>query len=315
MKKQWINELSAPGTVSGQFAVAAKTLRDFARGRFLSMTLADKTGSIAAVLWDDAESIDRSLKLGDIVKVEGSVQEYRESLQVKIDRIGFVDKGTVDLGDYRESLADAEAVEARLRAQLATIRNPWLVKLVDSFLGDAEFMARFRTAAAAKKWHHGFFGGLLLHTTELVELAAAVTPLFPKADRDLVLTGAFVHDIGKIHELEGELAVDYSTAGRLIGHIVMGSQMTLDRTRRIEGFPPALSMHLQHLVLSHQGELAFASPVVPKSLEAILLHHMDDLNAQANAFMRIIGDTRKREAEWSDYQNIIDRQIWAGDAG
>jgi 3'-5' exoribonuclease len=142
------------------------------------MTLADRTGSIAAVLWDDAESIDRSLKLGDIVKVEGSVQEYRDSLQVKIDRIGFVDKGTVELGDYRESLADADLVEARLRGQLATIINPWLKKLVDSFLDDSEFMARFRVAAAAKKWHHGFFGGLLLHTTELVELAAAVLPLF-----------------------------------------------------------------------------------------------------------------------------------------
>jgi 3'-5' exoribonuclease len=313
MKKQWINELAAPGTVSGQFAVAAKTLRDFARGRFLSMTLADRTGSIAAVLWDDAESIDRSLKPGDIVKIDGSVQEYRDSLQVKIERIGFVDKGTVDLGDYRESLENAEAVEGRLTAVLATIANPHLRKLVDLFLEDAEFMARFRTAAAAKKWHHGFFGGLLLHTTELVELAAAVTPLFPKADRDLVVTGAFLHDIGKIHELEGELAVDYSTAGRLIGHIVIGNQMALDRIRRIEGFPAGLALHLQHLVLSHQGELAFASPVVPKSLEAILLHHMDDLNAQANAFMRIIGDTRKREAEWSDYQNIIERQIWAGE--
>ncbi|HEX7878430.1 MAG TPA: OB-fold nucleic acid binding domain-containing protein [Candidatus Eisenbacteria bacterium] len=313
MKKQWINELSAPGTVNGQFAVASKTLRDFARGRVLSMTLADRTGSIAAVLWDDAESIERSLKPGDIVKVEGSVQEYRDALQVKIDRIGFVDRGTVDLGDFRESLADAEQVEARLRGQLATITNPWLGKLVNSFLDDADFMARFRVAAAAKKWHHGFFGGLLLHTTELVELAAAVTPLFPKADRDLVVTGAFLHDIGKIHELEGDLAVDYSTAGRLIGHIVMGSQMALDRVRRIEGFPAVLSMHLQHLVLSHQGELSFASPVVPKSLEAILLHHMDDLNAQANAFMRIIGDTKKREATWSDYQNIIDRQIWTGD--
>ena len=313
MKKQWVNELTAPGTANGMFAVAAKSLREFARGRFLSMTLADRTGTIAAVLWDDAEAMDRSLKLGDIVRVEGSVQEYRDSPQIKIDRIGLVDKGSVELGDFRESLENAAEVEARLMACLETLSNPWLKQLVGQFTGDDEFMDRFRQAAAAKKWHHGFHGGLLLHTTELVELAAAVAPLFPRADRDLLLTGAFVHDIGKIDELEGELAVDYSTAGRLIGHIVIGSQMVLDRTRRIKDFPETLSMHLQHLVLSHQGELAFASPVVPKSLEAILLHQMDDLNAQANAFQRIILDTRKRDSEWSDYQNIIDRQIWAGE--
>lgn len=313
MKKQWVNELAAPGTANGQFAVAAKSLREFTRGRFLSLTLADRTGTIAAVLWDDAESMDRSLKLGDIVRVEGSVQEYRDSPQIKIDRIGLVDKGSVDLGDYRESLENAPEVLARLMAQLATISNPWLKQLVELFLGDVEFMGRFQQAAAAKRWHHGFHGGLLLHTTELVELAAAVAPLFPRADRDLLLTGAFVHDIGKIDELEGELGVDYSTVGRLIGHIVIGSQMVLDRTRQVKDFPATLAMHLQHLVLSHQGELAFASPVVPKSLEAILLHQMDDLNAQANAFQRIILDTRKRDAEWSDYQNIIDRQIWAGD--
>ncbi|MDZ4804413.1 MAG: OB-fold nucleic acid binding domain-containing protein [Candidatus Eisenbacteria bacterium] len=313
MKKQWVNELSAPGTVSGQFAVAAKSLREFTRGRFLSMTLADRTGTIAAVLWDDAEAMDRSLKIGDVIRVEGSVQEYRDSPQIKIDRIGLVDKGTVELGDYRESLENAAEVEARLMARLDTISNPWLKQLVGLFLGDAEFMGHFRQAAAAKRWHHGFHGGLLLHTTELVELAAAVAPLFPRADRDLLLAGAFVHDIGKIDELEGELGVDYSTAGRLLGHIVIGNQMVIDRIRRIKDFPGTLAMHLQHLVLSHQGELAFASPVVPKSLEAILLHQMDDLNAQANAFQRIILDTRKRDAEWSDYQNIIDRQIWAGE--
>ena len=240
------------------------------------------------------------------------MEEFRDAPQIKIDRIGLVDRASVDAADFRESLADPAAVEARLMAVLSTLSDPWLIGLVSSFLGDADFMARFREAPAAKRWHHGFHGGLLLHTTELVELAAAVAPHFPAADRDLLVTGAFLHDLGKIHELEGELSVEYSTPGRLIGHIVIGTQMLLDRIRKIDGFPALLSIHLQHLVLSHQGELEYASPVVPKSLEAILLHHLDDLNAQANAFQRLIQETRKREGEWSDYQNIIDRQIWAG---
>lgn len=312
MKKSWAVELTPPSTVDDLFAVASKSLREYARGNFLSLVLADRSGSVPAVLWEDAEAMDRSLKPGDIVRVNGAVQSYNGSPQIKIDRIGFVDAGTVDLALFRRSLENPEAVEARLTALLATIHQPYLQKLVRAFLDDPAFMARFRTAPAAKAWHHAFFGGLLLHTTELVELAAVVAPLFPDADRDLLLAGAFLHDLGKVHELEGDLAIDYSTIGRLVGHIVLGNQMALDRMREIENFPADLRLSLQHLILSHQGELEFASPVVPKSLEAILLHQMDDLNAQANAFRRIIQETRARDNEWSEYQRIISRQIWAG---
>jgi 3'-5' exoribonuclease len=318
MKKTWAAGLTPPATIDDLFAVASKNLREYARGSFLSLTLADRSGTLPAVLWEDAEAMDRSLKPGDIVRVSGAVQSYNGAPQVKIDRIGFVDPGTVDLSDFRASLENPAEVEAKLRGLLSSVANPWLRKLIVAFLDDEAFLARFREAPAAKNWHHGFHGGLLLHTTELVELASVVAPLFPDADRDLLLTAAFLHDLGKIHELEGDLAIDYSTIGRLVGHIVLGNQMALDRMRDIEGFPPDLRMQLQHLILSHQGELAFASPVVPKTLEAILLHHMDDLNAQANAFRRVIRETRARESEWSDYQRIIERQIWAGpvrDAG
>jgi 3'-5' exoribonuclease len=315
MKKTWVADLAAGMSVDDHFVVASKTIREYARGQFLSLTLADRTGSVAAVLWDNAEAMNRSLKAGDVIRAAGAVALYNGALQVKIDRIGFVDPGLIDLADFRESLADPAEVEARLRRLLAGVGNEWLRRLIDAFLADDAFLARFRTAPAAKAWHHGFHGGLLLHTTELVELAAAVAPLFPDADRDLLLAGAFLHDLGKIHELEGELAIDYSTVGRLVGHIVLGHQMVLDRIRELPGFPPELRLHLQHLVLSHQGELAFASPVVPKSLEAILLHQMDDLNAQANAFRRIIRETRERGNEWSDWIRLIERQVWTGGPG
>lgn len=312
MKKTWAAGLTPPATIDDLFAVASKSLREYARGNFLSLVLADRSGSLNGVLWEDADAMDRALKTGDIVRVSGAVQSYNGNPQVKIDRIGLVDPGTVDLSDFRASLENPAEVEAKLRALLATVENPWLRRLADAFLDDEAFMARFRDAPAAKGWHHGFFGGLLLHTTELVELGSVIAPLFPTANRDLLLTAAFLHDLGKIHELEGDLAIDYSTIGRLVGHIVLGNQMALDRMRDIEGFPSDLRMQLQHLILSHQGELAFASPVVPKTLEAILLHHIDDLNAQANAFLRIIRETKARGSEWSDYQRIIERQIWAG---
>lgn len=315
MKKTWAADLAAGTSVDELFVVASKSLRDFARGQFLSLVLSDRTGSVNAVLWDDAEAMDRSLKTGDIVRVSGAVSLYNNAPQIKIDRMGYVNPASVNRADFRESLENPGEVEARLTALLATVRNDWLRKLIDAFLADGEFMARFREAPAAKGWHHGFHGGLLLHTTELVELASVVAPLFPDADRDLLVAAAFLHDLGKIHELEGEMAIDYSTVGRLVGHIVIGNQMALDRIRALPGFPPGLAMHLQHLILSHQGQLDFASPVVPKSLEAILLHQMDDLNAQANAFRRIIRQTRDRGAEWSDWIRLIERQVWTGGPG
>lgn len=312
MKKSWVSDLAAGGSVDDVFVVASKRLRDYAKGSFLSLVLADRTGSVNAVLWDDAESMDRALKPGDLVRVAGAVGTYNGAPQVRIDRIGLQDRRQADLADFMESLENPEEVEARLRERLATIEDPWLKQLVDAFLADATFLERFRTASAAKAWHHALRGGLLLHTTEMVELAATVAPLFPTARRDLLVAGAFLHDLGKIYELDTDLVIDYTTIGRLVGHVVLGNQLALDRMREIPGFPGDLRMLVQHLILSHQGELEFASPVVPKTLEAIILHHLDDLDAQAGAFLRVIRETRARDQEWSEYQRLIDRQIWAG---
>lgn len=312
MKKTYVADLAVGGRVDELFVLVSRTLRDYAKGQYLTMVLGDRTGTVNAVLWDEAESTFKSYKPGDLVRVSGPVGDYRGDPQIRVDRMGLTDRRTADLSDFIETLANAAEVEAQLRTILATVSDPWLVKLIAAHLTDEPFMDRFRSATAAKSWHHAFHGGLLKHTTELVELAALVAPLFPEVNRDLVVTCAFLHDLGKIHEMQAELNIEYTTIGRLVGHIVIGNQMALDRMREIPEFPAALQLQIQHLILSHQGELNYSSPVTPKSLDAMLLHKLDDLNAQLNGMRKVIQQTRESGQEWSDWVRPLERQLWTG---
>jgi 3'-5' exoribonuclease len=312
MKQFFVSDLTPGQPVDDLFVVVSKKLRESARGFFLSLVLGDRTGCANAVIWDNGDAFDRQLREGDLVLVRGFVGAYGGAPQIRVDEIEKRTRSGVNIAGFVETLADPEAVEARLRSVLATIEDRWLSRLVDAFLSDHGFMTRFRASSAAKSWHHAFRGGLLKHTTELVDLAACVAPLYPDVRRDFLLVGAFLHDIGKVYELDTDWTIDYSTIGRMLGHIVLGNQMALDRMRDIPDFPAEHRMLVQHMILSHQGELEYASPVVPKTLEAILLHHLDDMNAKAEAFQRVIRETRERGHEWSEYQRMIARQIWAG---
>jgi 3'-5' exoribonuclease len=171
-------------------------------------------------------------------------------------------------------------------------------------------MAAFRKAAAGKKWHHAFPGGLLVHCLEMARLADCLCGLYPNIDRDLLLTAILVHDAGKIEEMSHDLFVDYTDAGKLVGHLVIGCRMVEDRVRAIEGFPDTLNLQLQHCIVSHHGELVNGSPIVPKTVEAIALHHIDNLDAQVSAFTRVVQETRDRGESWSEYMAHIGRQIW-----
>lgn len=313
MKKTYVADLATGGRVDDVFVLVSRTLRDYAKGQYLTMVLGDRTGTVNAVQWDDAETTFKSFKPGDLVRVSGPVGDYRGEPQIRVDRLGLTDRRTADLSDFIETLANAAEVEAQLRGLLDAVTDPWLRKLIDAHLSDADFMERFRAATAAKSWHHAFHGGLLKHTTEIVELASVVAPLFPDVDRELVMTCAFLHDLGKIHEMQADLNIDYTTIGRLVGHIVLGTQMALDRIREIPDFPAALRLRIQHLILSHQGELAYASPVTPKSLDAMLLHKLDDLNAQINGMRKVIQQARESGQEWSDWVRPLDRQLWTGE--
>lgn len=315
MKKQFVEALQEGDRVDDYFVAARKDLRDQqSGGKFLGMVFKDRTGEIGGVMWNNAAAAAKLFELGDVVNVRGMVSTYQSRLQIRVEQVLPLRGDEFDENDLVFTPDNTDAVVRQFTAILQTVEHPWLKKLVDSFLNDAAFMKEFSAAAAGKKWHHAYRGGLIEHCYEMARLALTMCELFPQLKRDILLTGVLVHDIGKLQEMSQDLAVEYTNEGKLLGHLQIGILMLQRRIDAIPGFPEDLRLQLMHLILSHHGERENGSPIVPKTLEAIVLYHCDNMDAQANAFYRIIDEARSKGQEWSDYIGLIDRQIWAQDS-
>jgi len=311
MKKQFVENLQEGDVVNDYFVATRRDLRDQPNGgKFLGMVFKDRTGDIGGILWQNAAGVAKLFEVGDVVNVRGTVSSYQDRLQIRVQQVLPLRAEEYDTADLVLIPEGQDETLAAFTAMLDTIENEWLKKLVRLFLDDEDFMAGFTAAAAGKRWHHAFHGGLLRHCYEVARIGETVCELFPAIDRDVLLTATFLHDIGKIEEMTRHLMVDYTDTGKLIGHLHIGAEMVQRRIDRIEGFPENLRLQLLHCVLSHHGELANGSPVVPKTIEAMVLHHCDDLDAQASALVRITDETRAKDQTWSDYINLIDRPIW-----
>ena len=311
MKRQYVEALQDGDTVNDYFIAVRKDLREQQKGgKFLGMVFKDRTGEIGGILWTNAVAAARQFELGDIVNVRGTVTSYQDRLQVRVDQVLPLRDEEYNLDELIFTPENSEEMSGKFRAIMETVQNDWLRKLVLSFLDDAAFMVRFSSAAAGKKWHHAYRGGLLQHCYELARLAAAACEIFPRVDRDVLLTGVLVHDIGKLDEMTHELFVEYTTPGKLLGHLAIGAEMVQRRIDALPEFPEALRLQVLHCVWSHHGELVNGSPVVPKTLEALVLYHIDNLDAQADAFLRIMDETREKGQAWSEYIQMIERQIW-----
>jgi len=312
VKKQFVTMLQEGDVVNDYFLAARKDLREQSTGgKFLGMVFKDRTGEIGGILWNNAVAISRLFDIGDVVNVRGSVTSYQDRLQIRVDQVLPLKDTEYSREDLVVMAENNEESLAKFRAILATVKDESLSRLVKLFLDDEDFMKRFSEAAAGKRWHHAYCGGLVRHCYEVAKIALCMCELFPDVDRDLLLTGVFLHDIGKLDEMSQDLLVDYTTAGKLLGHLEISAEMVRKKIDAIPGFPDPLRMHLLHCILSHHGELVNGSPVVPKTLEAILLYHCDNLDAQADAISRVIKESRDKRQEWSEYLQLIDRQIWA----
>lgn len=318
MKSQFVNTLQEGDYVNDYFVAARKDLRSKQDGgKFLGMVFKDKTGEVGGILWNNAAEVARSFELGDVVNVRGKINLYQNRLQVQIERVAPINEDEYDLTDLVATSGQSEEDVKQFRAIMETVQHEKLRALVDAFLNDDEFMTRFASAAAAKRWHHEFRGGLVRHCYEMAKIAETMCELYPEIDRDLLLTGVLVHDIGKLEEMSHELFVDYTDAGKLLGHLQIGCDMVNAKIASVPDFPEKLRLQVLHFVLSHHGEYAHGSSVLPKTLEAIVLHHIDNLDAQAAAFTRIIRETRDKRQDWSEFQPLIDRVVWTrgGTAG
>lgn len=311
MKTQFVESLQEGDTVNDYFVAIRKDLREQQNGgKFLGLVFKDRSGEVGGILWNNAVAVARLFELGDVVNVRGTVATYQDRLQVRVDQVLPLKDSEYNTEDLVYVPDNTREAAGKLRAIVETIENEWLRRLTQAFLEDDAFMEHFLNAAAGKKWHHAYRGGLSQHCYEVAEIALTLCRLFPNLDRDMLLAAVFLHDIGKIEEMTHGLFVEYTTPGKLIGHLNIGAEMIQRRINAIEGFPETLRLQLLHCVLSHHGELVNGSPVVPKTLEAIVLYHCDNLDAQAGAFSRLIEESRQKGQAWSDYINLIDRQIW-----
>lgn len=208
---------------------------------------------------------------------------------------------------------DLEVLLERYRQKAQSVTNPYLQKLLSSILEDEKLAGKLKLAPGGKLWHHSYVGGLLEHTLKVVEFCEKASELYELVDRDLLVAGALIHDIGKIYSYSLSGFIDYTDEGRLLGHIVSGDELVSQKIAAIEGFPESLALELRHLVLSHQGELEFASPVVPQTLEAIILYYADEIDAKAGAFTQIIQREKSPGKKWSDWVPLIHRYIYLGE--
>ncbi len=312
MKNQYVNTLQEGDHVNDYFVAARKDLRvKQDGGKFLGMVFKDKTGEIGAVMWNKAADTAKLFEVGDVVHVRALVSSYQGRLQLRVEQVLPLKEADYSIDDLVNKPDDAKDVQKAFSTILDSVKDPYCKALIDAFWSDETFQKVFVRATAAKKWHHEYSGGLLYHCYEMACIAEPLCALYPEINRDLLITAILLHDVGKLDEMNHDLAVEYTDAGKLLGHLHIGAEMVQRKIFAIPEFPERLRLELLHCILSHHGELINGSPVVPKTIEAIVLHHIDNLDAQTAAFSRIIRETREKGAEWSEYLPLIDRVVWA----
>ncbi len=314
MKSIYVKDIKAGEKVKCSFLVMEKNLAYSQKGApYLNVRLRDKTGDIEGRVWDNVSTLDPLFRKGDIVSVQARAVSYRDAIQLALLEIRKVDESDMDPWDYfPASRHDVERMFSELRGHASAVENPWLRKLLEGFLDDPATAACLKRAPAAKGFHHAYLGGLLEHTLSMVRILDFLAAHYPAANRDLLLAGGILHDIGKIDEFNYERAIDYSTSGRLLGHIMLGVEMLDRKIAAIEGFPPSLALELKHIVLSHHGELEFGSPKRPKSVEALLVHFVDDMDAKVAAFQDFIGTSGPDDSEWTLFHRFFERFLYKG---
>lgn len=312
MPKQLVKDLEPGEEVKSVFVVTRKELRKTKMGApYLAIELADKSGKVDARIWENAARYKDAFAEQDYVAVSGRVERYRDQVQVVINSLRRCSDEEVDVSDFlRVVETDRAELEGELRQAADEVRDFHLKGLLLNFLNDPEFMRRFTTAPAAKNYHHPYLGGLLEHTANTVRICRMLCAVYPEVDGDLLVTAAILHDIGKIYELEYERSIDFSDAGRFLGHLLLADEMIREKISVTPGFPPDLAMRLRHAVLSHHGELEWGSPKRPKTLEAIILHHVDNLDAKVNSFREILERTSDSDSAWTDMRNLFKRPLY-----
>ncbi|MDQ1470163.1 MAG: 3-5 exoribonuclease [Bryobacterales bacterium] len=309
MKSPLVRELKPNEVCTAVLLVHSKEIRQKRTGEpYLSMTLSDRSGELDAKMWDNVAEVMDTFERDDFVKVKGLLQLYNNRPQFTIHKLRPVQDHEVDFADFFPASArDCEEMWSELRGLVCSLTNSHLRALLDAFLDDPDIAARYKIAPAAKTIHHAFRSGLLEHVISLCGLAKLVGPHYPCVDLNLLLTGAILHDIGKIHELTYERGFGYSTEGQLIGHISIAMRMMSDKLRNLPDFPVELRNLVEHMILSHHGLLEYGSPKVPVFPEALLLHHLDDMDSKMENMRALIAKEPQAQGLFTGYSQSLER--------
>ncbi|MEO1992848.1 MAG: HD domain-containing protein [Pirellulales bacterium] len=317
--RKFVTELPTQGAVDQVFLASRKQLRPNRHGQlYLQVELADRSGSITGRMWNASDYQFEAFDDGEFVQVEGVTQVYSGNLQVIIQSISRADPRLVDESEFRV-LTDDDlcALRVELTEILSTIEHPQLAACISETLSDEDLMTAVTRSPAGIKQHHAYAGGLLEHIVSLLRIADRVAPLYPDLSRDLLLVGILFHDIGKTSELESEQGFSYTDAGQLLGHIVLGLEIIEEKIQAAEHrlgtpFDAELVSRIKHMVASHHGEYEYGSPKLPMTLEAVALHHIDQLDARMAATTQLLRNEAALDGGWTQYHTNLGRKFFRG---
>lgn len=282
-------------------------------GQYLSLTLADRTGMLAGTMWDDFAETAATCSDGCYVKAQGRIGKYKGKFQMTVQKMRLAAESEIDKADFQPSTRfDVEEMWAELRGYVSEFANADLKRLVFAFLDDPEIASAYKTAPAAMRLHHAWLGGLLEHVLTLVRVCRATAPFYPEVDPDLLVTGAILHDIGKIRELSWKSSFNYTLEGQVIGHISIAHGMLREKVQAIAPFSEKLRVLVEHMILSHHGKYEFGSPKLPMTPEALLLSALDDLEAKMQAMRNEFAASvagGKGSGEVTDWVRSLDRPV------
>ncbi len=306
----YINTLREGDNITDIYFCKSKIVAQSKTGKtYYSLVLQDKTGVIDGKVWDLSNAIEHFDAM-DYIKVSGQITSFNNSLQFNIKRAQRIQESEVDISDYMPtSEYNTEEMYSELKKFIDSVEEEHLKKLLYSFfVEDDQFIKKFKRHSAAKSVHHGFIGGLLEHTLSVTRICDFFSKNYPMLNRDLLLTAAICHDIGKLYEISDFPQNDYTDEGNLLGHIVMGTMMVRDRANAIEGFPHLLLGELEHCILAHHGKLEFGSPKKPGLMEAMALAYADDTDAKMESFKELLLANPDNN-EWLGFQKLFDSNV------
>ena len=297
--------------VTSNFVVVSKQIKPKKTGEpYLALTLGDRSGQLDAKMWDNVEEVLTVFEQDDFLKIKGLVNKYKNRFQLTIHKLRKLGDSEIEFADYLpKTTKDIDELWRTLGEFVNSFQNLYLQDLIRAFMADPEIAAAYRNAPAAKTLHHAYIGGLLDHVVSLFRSCDLICRNYPQVNRDVLLTGVFLHDIGKIHELAYNRSFSYTTRGQLLGHMVIELEMLQSKLALVPGFPNELKTLLEHLIISHHGEYEFGSPKLPMFPEALLLHYMDDLDSKMEAMRAHFERETDLESPWTSYNASLGRPL------